>query len=161
MKPFEDLTMKKDFLIIANELNARLNIIPLLFGSLGLEQRLGIDLNAEDIDVLVPEEYLNEKWQSIVSVMEDNGYTLYDLHEHAFQKDKISIAFASIESLTPFANVDITKIPVIEEKDTKYFLLELQDYLKVYTASSKDGYRKNVKNKQDQHKINLINQALD
>ncbi len=153
--------MKKDFLIIANELNARLNIIPLLFGSLGLEQRLGIDLNAEDIDVLVPEEYLNEKWQSIVSVMEDNGYTLYDLYEHAFQKDKISIAFASIESLTPFANVDITKIPVIEEKDTKYFLLELQDYLKVYTASSKDGYRKNVKNKQDQHKINLINQALD
>lgn len=57
--------------------------------------------------------------------------------------------------------MDITKIPVIKEKDTKYFLLELQDYLKVYTASSKDGYRKNVKNKQDQHKINLINQALD
>lgn len=71
--------MKKDFLIIANELNARLNIIPLLFGSLGLEQRLGIDLNAEDIDVLVPEEYLNEKWQSIVSVMEDNAthYMIY------------------------------------------------------------------------------------
>ena len=38
--------------------------------------------------------------------------------------------------------------------------MELEDYLKVYTASSKDGYRKDVKNKQAHNKIDLINQAL-
>lgn len=38
--------------------------------------------------------------------------------------------------------------------------MELEDYLKVYTASLKDGYRKDVKNKQDHNKIDLINQAL-
>ncbi len=152
---------KEEFLLIAKELNIKLNIVPLLFGSLGLEQRLDMCLDAEDIDVLIPEKFLNEKWQYIVNVMVDNGYALYDLHEHAFIKNDISFAYAAIESLIPFADIDISKIPIINENDIRYFLLELQDYLKVYTASSKDGYRKNIKNKQDNHKISLINVALD
>lgn len=151
---------KQEFLHIAKELNEKLNIVPLLFGSLGLEQRLHISLNAEDIDVLIPEEFLKEKWQCIVEVMQDNGYKLYDFHEHAFKKDELSLAFASIESLKPFANVNVSKIPLINENGVKYFLLELEDYLKVYTASSQDGYRRNIKNKQDNQKINLIINAL-
>ncbi|MDE6658952.1 MAG: hypothetical protein K2K01_02400 [Eubacterium sp.] len=151
---------KKEFLQIAKVLNEILDILPLLFGSLGLEQRLDINLNAEDIDVLIPEEFINEKWDSIVDIMNDNGYTLYDFHEHAFEKEGLSLAYASLESLTPFANVDIANIPMITEEGIQYYLLDLQDYLKVYTASSKDGYRKNVKNKQDSHKIDLINSAL-
>lgn len=151
---------KKEFLHIAKLLNEKLHIVPLLFGSLGLEQRLHMGLNADDIDVLIPEAFLDEKWDSIVAVMNDNGYVLYDLHEHAFEKDGLSCAFASIESLTPFAGVDPAKIPVIEEMDVRYYLLDLQDYLKVYTASSKDGYRKNVKNKKDGQKMELINKAL-
>ena len=152
--------MKKEFLYIAELLNKKLNIVPLLYGSLGLEQRLHINLNTDDIDILIPEVFLNERWNSIISVMNDNGYVLYDLHEHAFEKSGLSIAFAKAEDLTPFAGIDITKIPVIEEAGACYYLLDLQDYLKVYTASSKDGYRKNVKNKQDEQKIELINKAL-
>lgn len=162
IKTLGSIGMKKEeFLLIAKDLNIKLNIVPLLFGSLGLEQRLDMCLDAEDIDVLIPEKYLNEKWQYIVNIMVDNGYALYDLHEHAFIKNDISFAYASIESLIPFAGIDISKIPIINENDIRYFLLELQDYLKVYTASSKDGYRKNIKNKQDNHKISLINVALD
>ena len=150
---------KNEFLRIAKTLNIRLHITPLLFGSLGLEQRLCVNLNPDDIDVLIPEAYLNEKWDSIVEIMVENGYTLYDIHEHVFEKSGLSIAFASIENLVPFAEIDLTKIPVVEEADTKYLLLGLQDYLKVYTASSKDGYR-NTKNKNDRQKIDLITQAL-
>ncbi len=137
-----------------------MNVVPLLFGSLGLEQRLGTYLNADDIDVLIPEIFLYDRWDSIVRIMEENGYALYDAHEHAFEKNGVSMAFASIESLTPFAGVDIKNIPIIEENGVRYLLLDLWDYLKVYTASLKDGYRKNVKNKNDQQKIDLINQAL-
>ena len=151
---------KKNFLYIAESLNKKLNIVPLLFGSLGLEERLNTNLNADDIDVLIPEAFLNEKWDSIVTIMNDNGYVLYDLHEHAFENSGVSFAFASIESLMPFAGIDLTRIPVIEEKGVRYYLLTLQDYLKVYTASSKDGYRKNIKNKKDQEKIELINKLL-
>lgn len=152
--------MKEKFLHIAKTLNENLNVVPLLFGSLGLEQRLKTDLNADDIDVLIPEKFLNGGWDSIVEVMSKNGYTLYDVHEHAFEKNGLSIAFASIESLASFAGVDVEKIPVVDESGVRYMLLDLQDYLKVYTASLKDGYRKNVKNKNDQQKIDLINQVM-
>lgn len=151
---------KKEFLRIAGELNKKRGITPLLFGSLGLEQRLRIDLNADDIDILIPEAFLNERWDALVSVMECNGYTLYDPHEQAFEKAGLSAAFASIESLAEFAGVDIAQITVIEEAGARYYLLGLEDYLKVYTASSKDGYRKNTKNKNDEEKIVLINRAL-
>lgn len=151
---------KKEFLYVAESLNKKLSIVPLLFGSLGLEQTLHTSLNADDIDILIPETFLNEKWNNVVTVMNDNGYVLYDLHEHAFEKSGLSLAFASIESLTPFAGIDIVKIPIIEESGVYYYLLDLHDYLKVYTASSKDGYRKNIKNKKDEEKIKLINKAL-
>lgn len=151
---------KQEFLSIASRLNKDLHIVPLLYGSLGLEQRLQTDLNAEDIDLLIPEVFLNEKWDQLVTLMEENGYALYDLHEHAFEKAGISVAFASLEDLTPFAGVDLTELPVTEEAGVRYSLLTLQDYLKVYTASSQDGYRKNVKHKQDGQKIQLIKKAL-
>lgn len=151
---------KKEFLYIAKLLNEKLHVVPLLFGSLGLEQRLHTNLNADDIDVLIPDVFLKEKWDSVVTIMNDNGYVLYDLHEHAFEKSELSFAFASIESLAPFAGIDLTKIPIIEEKGVRYYLLELQDYLKVYMASSKDGYRKSKKNKKDEQKIELINKKL-
>ena len=131
-----------------------------MFGSLGLEQQLGANLNADDIDVLIPKEYLDEKWDMLIDVMEGLGYSLYNIHEHAFEKDGISAAFASIENLVPFANVDITRISVVAEDGVRYYLLTLEDYLKVYTASSKDGYRRDTKNKNDTEKIELIKRAL-
>ncbi len=152
---------KSEFIHIARLLNEKLNIVPLLFGSLGLEQRLDKNLNADDIDVLIPEIFLNENWDSIATLMNDAGYTLYDFNEHAFEKSGLmSVAFAAIESLTSFAGVDLKQIPVINEADVKYYLLDLHDYLKVYTASAKDGYRKNVKHKQDEKKIELIKDEI-
>lgn len=152
---------KKLFLQIAKNLNETLGVVPLLFGSLGLEQRLGEKLNADDIDMLIPEEYLDEKWDKLIGVMSSLGYSLYDVHEHAFEKDGVSAAFASIENLVPFAGVDITRIPVVNENGVRYYLLGLEDYLKVYTASSKDGYRRDTKNKNDTEKIELIKRALE
>lgn len=52
---------KQIFLKIAKQLNRKLNIIPLLFGSLGLEQRLGVNLYPDDIDILISEKYLTDK----------------------------------------------------------------------------------------------------
>ena len=80
---------KEAFLQITEMLNARLGITPLLFGSLGLEQRLGTDLGADDVDVLIPEEFLSEKWDCIAKIMSEEGYTLYDAHEHAFETKTI------------------------------------------------------------------------
>lgn len=151
---------KQAFFSIAERLNKELHMVPLLYGSLGLEQRLQTDLHAEDIDILIPEVFLTEQWDRLVALMEENGYVLYDLREHAFAKAGIRVAFASLEDLTPFAGIDLSEIPVLEEAGVRYSLLTLQDYLKVYTASSQDGYRKNAKHKNDGQKILLIRKAL-
>ncbi len=149
-----------EFLHIARKLNDRLQVTPLLFGSLGLEKRLNVSLNADDIDVLIPERFIKEEWSKLMALMEDEGYCLIDHEEHEFEKNDVHIAFADIEGLEPFAGVHISDIPVITESGTRYYLLELEEYLKVYTASSKDGYRKDVKNKQDQAKIDLIENTI-
>lgn len=151
----------KLFLRLAKALNAGLNITPLLFGSLGLEQRLGMDLHADDIDILVPEYYLHDGWQALTRLMEQLGYELYDLHEHAFRSGELSVAFAGIENLIPFAGINIAQIPMMNDGDAAYLLLELPDYQKVYEASSKDGYRVYKKEKKDYEKLALIMEALN
>ncbi len=149
-----------EFLSAAAKINKTFQVSPLLFGSLGLERRLGISLNSDDIDVLLPERLLTADWQQLTAMMKQLSYTLQDEEEHEFVKGDFRIAFASIENLEPFAGVDRYHIPLITDQGASYCLLELPDYLKVYEASSKDGYRKNVKNKQDQQKIDLILKAL-
>ena len=149
-----------EFLHIAKSINVQFNVLPLLFGSLGLERRLNMDLHADDIDILLPEYYLKECWPALKALMEGLGYELYDLHEHAFQKGEFSAAFASIENLTPFAGVDVSQIPKMTDAGASYLLLDLLDYQRVYEASSKDGYRVNKKEKKDHEKLTLIAQAL-
>lgn len=146
------------FLKIARNLN-EMGVVPLLFGSLGLERRLGMDLRADDIDILIPRRYLAEHWPALRVLMEEMGYRLYDLHEHAFSNGEVSAAFASLEGLAAFAGVEIPVIPQITDKGTDYLLLGLEDYRKVYLASSKDGYRRDVKNKDDLRKVELIDRA--
>lgn len=149
-----------EFLRIAELMNSRLQVIPLLYGSLGLERRLHKNMNVDDIDVLIPKRFLEENWDQIFDFMTEDGYILVDEGEHEFQKQGTKIAYADIEDLVQFAGIDITQIPVVNEKGATYFLLELSDYLKVYEASSKDGYRKNIRNKKDQEKIDIIRKAM-
>ena len=152
--------MYAGFLAIAARLNRELGVAPLLFGSLGLTRRLGTDLAPDDIDILLPERFVTGDWHRLEALMTAAGYVLRDEEEHEFENKGLKAAFASLESLGPFAGVDTGKIPTIRDHGADYLLLELSDYLKVYQASSQDGYRHNVKHKQDQQKIRLIMQAM-
>lgn len=148
------------FLRIAKTLNEELNITPLLYGSLGLEKVSNISFDPQDIDILVPERYLNgELWLTLKETLGNIGYTLVDMEEHAFQKGATKIGIATIEDLYPFAKVDYTELSAVYNCGIKYKVLDLNDYLKVYNQSLKDGYRK-TKNKQDQDKIDKIKTLL-
>lgn len=132
----------------------------LLFGSLGLAQRIETNYDIDDIDILLPEIYINEKWDITKNLADKLGYQLKDLHEHKFTNGDIEIAFASLESLTPFANININDIETITDDKTSYLLLNLSQYSAVYTASSKDSYRRNKNNNKDFNKIELIKNAI-
>ncbi len=149
-----------EFLRIAKLLNQMFSITPLLFGSLGLERRLGMDLSSEDIDILIPEKYLRDQWHRLHAMMERAGYTLIDMREHTFQKDQFKVAFAMIEDLKSFADVDIRLLALEKDKGATFYFMYLDDYRKVYRASSRDDYRMGKKYGADLKKLALIEQAL-
>ncbi len=150
------------FLQNAEMLNNKFNIIPLLYGSLGLEVLTNTSLNSDDIDILIPQVFVTgDKWKDFKLLLESYGYTLIDEHEHTFRKDGVDYSYASIEGLKEFAGIDICDIEIRNISDTKFMLLSLEQYLKVYQKSSLDGYRMNVKEKQDNRKINFIKHQMN
>lgn len=146
----------EEFLQIAKVLNKELDIIPVLYGSLGLEKETGIGFSPQDIDILVPFTFLDDKWNLFKSTIEQSGYELIDLHEHEFQKGEIKIGVAFIEDLQQFAGIEYTNLK--KEKDTGaiYYTLSSSDYVKVYSKSLIDGYRRKKNNNKDQDKLKVL-----
>lgn len=150
------------FLQNAEILNDKFNIVPLLYGSLGLELLTNSSLNADDIDILIPQVFVTgDKWKEFKLFLESHGYTLINEHEHTFHKGDIDYSYASVEGLKEFADIDICDIEIRNISGTKFMLLSLEQYLKVYQKSSLDGYRINVKEKQDKQKIEFIKQQIN
>lgn len=160
--------MLNSFLEIAQQLN-RIGITPLLMGSLGLEVRTGKNWNPQDIDIHVPsdprgweapDEGRIYQFDELNHIMEELGYHLVDRHEHAFQKEELSVEFGGIHSLPAFAGVMLEDLEEQENNGVRYYLPTLEQYLKIYQASSKDSYRADKNNQKDFVKIDYIKQLL-
>ena len=148
------------FLENAQLLSDNLGIVPLLYGSLGLEYLTGDDLGADDIDILLPRVFITERWHEFKSLLEAQGYILFDEHEHTFVRDCVEYSYADIEDMKTFASIRAEDIEMYEADGVSFLLLSLEQYLAVYRQSSKDGYRVNVRQKKDADKIRFIESKL-
>ncbi|MBG9367088.1 phosphoribosylanthranilate isomerase [Streptococcus sp. NLN64] len=160
--------MFEAFLEIARQLNL-LGITPLLMGSLGFEVRTSKDWQAGDIDIHVPgdsrgweapdEERLYH-WKEIAEMMENLGYRLVDIHEHEFQRGHLSVEYGVMDTLPEFAGIPLISLEKIHTDGVVYYLPTLEQYLKIYQASSKDSYRANRNNRKDFKKISYLQKYL-
>ena len=148
------------FLENARLLSDKLGIVPLLYGSLGLEYLTGDVLGADDIDILISRVFITDRWQEFKAVLEEHGYVLVDEHEHTFVRDDVAYSYADIEDLESFAGIRMKDIEMREADGVHFLLLSLEQYLAVYQKSSKDGYRVNVRQKKDADKIRFIESKL-
>ena len=148
------------FIENARLLSDKFNIVPLLYGSLGLEYLTGDILGADDIDILIPRIFITDRWQEFKAVLEEHGYVLVDEHEHTFVRDGVAYSYADIEDLAPFAGINTEDIEMYEADGVSFLLLSLEQYLAVYRQSSKDGYRVNARQKKDADKIRFIESKL-
>ena len=148
------------FLENANILSDKFGILPLLYGSLGLEYLTGDALGSDDIDILVPRVFITERWHEFKALLEAQGYVLVDEHEHTFARDGVAYSYADIEDLEPFAGICMKDIEMREADGVRFLLLSLEQYLAVYKQSSNDGYRVNVRQKKDADKIRFIESKL-
>ena len=148
------------FIENARLLSDEFDIVPLLYGSLGLEYLTGDVLGADDIDILVPRVFITNHWQEFKAVLEERGYVLADEHEHTFVRDGVAYSYADIEDLESFAGINTKDIEIHEVDGVRFLLLSLEQFLAVYRQSSKDGYRVNVRQKKDADKIRFIESKL-
>lgn len=156
------------FLEIAKVLN-ELGIVPLLMGSVGLEQRSGRSWSARDLDIHVPSDLRG--WEApdeeriyradeLIAMMEQLGYAFVDRHEFAFQNGDCVVEFGGLSSLPTFAGVPLEELEEIIDGDVRYYLPTLEQYLKIYQASSKDSYRNDKNNQKDFAKIAYLEEVL-
>ncbi|MDR1642199.1 MAG: hypothetical protein LBT59_21115 [Clostridiales bacterium] len=160
-------TLYDEFLAINKKLAERFQVVPTLFGSLGLQVRLrlesekhaSVDLNPDDIDILLPKQVMEERWDELFSLMENAGFTLVDLREHCFGRNDTRISFAAFD-LDEFASIKSDDVPIVADAGTSFRLLTLRQYLSVYEIFIGFEHRKGKRGK-DNAKIDLIRQALE
>jgi hypothetical protein len=93
------MNLYNDFINFTKKLNEDIDIIPVLYGSLGLEKVTGVDFSPKDIDILVPLIFLEEKWEVLKRLLEKLEYEMIDLHEHEFKKNNVKIGISFYEDL--------------------------------------------------------------
>lgn len=155
------VSLYNEFLTITACLNQELHIVPVLYGSLGLTKVTHIDFSPQDVDILVPLEFLEGKWEALKRTMEQLGYLLADLDEHEFQKEDIKIGFSFTEDLKRFAGVNDKELEAVKERGADYCRLSLSAYLKVYRQSFQDGYRRTKNNQKDLEKLKVLSKLID
>ena len=148
------------FLEIAKNLNHFLDITPIVYGSLGLYRIIGERGKCEDIDILIPNEFINEKWNELVSVMEKIGFKLGNEHKHEFIRDLGTIAFLEQNDLIRRINLYPDSLTVHSINDIKFKELSIENYLAAYKFMVQDEYRQQEKKKSDQEKVNLIEKYI-
>jgi hypothetical protein len=148
------------FLQNARLLSDTLGIVPLLYGSLGLEYLSGDDLAADDIDILIPKTFITDRWPEFKGILESYGYILTDAHEHTFVREGVSYSYADVEDLETFAGIRCEEILRREADSVPFMILSPEQYLRVYKRSSRDGYRARVRGKKDAEKIRFIESRL-
>ena len=138
----------------------KFGIVPLMYGSLGLEYITNVSLNADDIDILISEIFITDRWNEFKDFLISEGYVLTDEHEHTFVRDGVAYSYADIEDLESFAGIRMKDIEMREADGVNFLMLSLEQYLAVYKQSSNDGYRVNVRQKKDADKIRFIESKL-
>lgn len=147
----------------------KIGITPTLMGSVGLEFISKEDWDPSDIDIHVPgdprgweapDELRIYDWDKIMGIMEELGYDLVDIHEHEFQKNDVSIEYGTIDSLYDFAGISVSDIELIQLDEIKFRVPNLEQFLSIYEASSKDSYRNDNNNSKDFKKIDWLKNHL-
>lgn len=122
------------FLEIARVLNKH-QIIPIIYGSLGLYHLIGKQLDeVDDIDIVVPNRYLTDKFDELKSIMTSIGYNQDRTFPHEFSKDTCQIGFEP-ESELQGLEINTHILETRELDEARFKQLRLSHYLKIYTKN--------------------------
>lgn len=136
-----------EFLKIVIELN-KLNIIPLLLGSLGLEKVTNRSWQASDIDIyLIDEEILDYRYEDIQKILIDRNYVKSLDSYRTYIKDNFEVEYKSFLDFQKLVKIDKEKLNLIRKEGVQYYLPTLEQFIEIYSSSVRDPKRKEKKEK--------------
>jgi hypothetical protein len=132
-------------------------IDPILYGSLGVSVYLGNFKQFNDIDLLIEDKWLENQWEDLKEIMNENGFYITDEKEHEFEnEDKVKVAFAKYSILIKDKICQPKDAILVEKEGTEIRTLTVKDFLKAYQFSVKDGYRTESRGQRDQEIIDKL-----
>lgn len=138
-----------EFLSKILEILRELSIKPVVYGSFGVSLYLGDFKKFEDIDILIEDEFINDRWIEFRKLFESRNYNLVDEKEHEFELNGHKVGFAPKGILIRDKIINDYK-ELIPYKNRDAFTLTPEDFLKAYRFSIKDGYRIKTRGKKDE-----------
>jgi len=137
-------------------------INPILYGSQGVSLYLGNFKKFNDLDLLVDDRYLGNDWHLLVETMQNYGFSLVDIHEHEFtNENKFKVAFAGEQILIRDGIVESIKdVRIVKVDNVEVRTLKVEAFIKAYEFSKRDGYRKEVRGKNDTEIISKLKNIL-
>lgn len=152
--------MKKTLIEVAQILNEKFQVIPLLYGSFALEEVLDKDYQAHDIDLLIPKEVLKNKIE-LIEAFVMNGFTYFNQEVLTFEKNGIEIEISNLEEWIKNSNWDIEENTLIHQDKIQYQLLSARNLEKLYQFLISDKRRSKEKKQKDQEKLNDLKKFLE
>lgn len=140
--------LKKEFLIISKLINDELDVEPIMFGKFGLQEQLNMYLDADVLDILIPEEYISGlKKQDWLLFLTKHGYKANE--SNSFTKNNTKFTYDSFERYQKLGNINLFESPgfydVPEDlsenweesfeyiKNHKgYYIFTIRQYLEIY-----------------------------
>ncbi len=133
---------------------------PVVFGSHGVSLYLGKFKDFNDIDILIDQELLDDRWDELKSFLVSSGWTLFDKKEHEFIISGQKVGFAAKQILIRDKIIkDFSEL--VPFKKTGALTLSPEGYLRNYEYSRKDGYRIKNRGKKDDLIISRLRKYLN
>lgn len=148
------------FLEVARGLNKEFNVMPVLYGSLGLNLVVGEFTKSGDIDILVKRELVKEDWGKLMDFMKSLGFELKDEWEHEFSRKGCSVAFAKEDILMELAGIDAGSLTEIDFEGARFRIPTAEQFLTIYQLMDRDEYRKEKRGKEDMEKVDFLKKYL-
>lgn len=144
-----------------SEILRQLGMNPVLYGAVGVSVYLGDFRKFQDIDFLVEDEFLNERWEETKRHLEEKGFKLEDAkkeHEFINAADvKIALGKQSVLEKDGIGSVQ-TDSRTVNKLGIEVRTLSPEAFLRAYEFSSKATYM-DRKNK-DQDVIRRLRQYI-
>jgi hypothetical protein len=151
--------MNTVFLEIVKHLNTKFQITPILYASFALEKVLGTNLDAKDIDLLIPKHHFEHR-HDIISYFLFQGY--HYIHDDVIHlvKDGIDIELADESYWITHCHLDKKAFHTVHEASCTYQILGARNLMNLY------GYLLTLKNRsiekkqKDQVKIEMLSTCI-